>query len=279
MVQGATSSAGKSTLCAGLCRVFRREGFNVAPFKSQNMSTRAVVIEIEEEGRGGEISAAQAFQALAAGVRPSVDMNPVLLKPLGDMTSEVILAGRSVGVTGAREYRDKYVKTALEQIQKSLGRLVDAYDIVVIEGAGSPAEVNLKDRDICNMRIAKMANAPVILVGNIDPGGVLAAIVGTLDLLEPDERDRVRGLVINKFRGDFSLLQPGLEFLEERTGKPILGVLPYVHDLKMIEEDSLGGNGGGSFSDVSGLDKTCDRLADVVSESVDVAELMRIMGM
>lgn len=274
MIQGTTSSAGKSVLCAGLCRLFHQEGFRVAPFKSQNMSTKSAIT-----ADGGEISVSQAFQALACGIQPSADMNPVLLKPLGDMTSEAILAGKSVGVIHAAEYRYRHLGAALGCIERSYRRLAAEYDIVVIEGAGSPAEVNLKDRDICNMRIARMADAPVLLVANIDPGGALAAIVGTLELLDADERDRVKGLVINKFRGDFSLLAPGLDFLEKKTGKPVLGVIPYIDNLAIAEEDSLGGKRGISLGAISTLDAECDRIAAAVRKAIDIDELFGIMGL
>lgn len=278
MVQGTTSSAGKSVICAGLCRIFRQDGLRVAPFKSQNMSTKSAIAT-----GGGEISAAQAFQAFAAGIESSVHMNPVLLKPTSNMASEVVMAGKRIGIVEGADYKTRYVEAALEQIEHSLGVLMRDYDVVVIEGAGSPAEVNLRDRDICNMRIARMANAPVILVGNIDPGGVLAAIVGTLELLDPDDVARVAGLVINKFRGDFSLLQPGLDFLERRTGKPVLGVIPYIPGLNVVEEDSLsaGAGTGGSLSrsavDRKVLDKTCDMLADSIRGSLKMDEIRRIM--
>ena len=272
MIQGTTSSAGKSVVCAGLCRVFRQDGFRVTPFKSQNMSRESFITS-----HGDEISTAQAFQAVAAGIKPTAHMNPVLLKPTGDKTSEVVLSGRKVGCASAADYPTRFLDTALEQIQRSLEILMRDYDVVVIEGAGSPAEVNLRDRDICNMRIAKMAGAPVILVGNIDPGGVLAAIVGTLELLEADERDRVAGLVINKFRGDFDLLKPGLDFLEARTGKPVLGVLPYIQGLNVVEEDSMGDKTGASMADGAALDAVCDMLADSMRHNLNIDAIRQIM--
>jgi len=226
---------------------------------------------------GDEISTAQAFQAVAAGIKPTAHMNPVLLKPTGDKSSEVVLSGRKVGCASAADYPTRFLDTALEQIQRSLEILMRDYDVVVIEGAGSPAEVNLRDRDICNMRIAKMAGAPVILVGNIDPGGVLAAIVGTLELLEADERDRVAGLVINKFRGDFDLLKPGLDFLEARTGKPVLGVLPYIQGLNVVEEDSMGDKTGASMADGAALDAVCDMLADSMRHNLNIDAIRQIM--
>lgn len=272
MVQGTASSVGKSAICTGLCRVLRQDGIRVVPFKSQNMSTKSFTT-----AQGDEISTAQALQAVAAGLEPTVHMNPVLLKPMGDRTSEVVLLGKGIGRTAGAEYRTKFVDIALEQIQCSFDMLARDYDVVVIEGAGSPAEVNLRDRDICNMRIARMADAPVILVGNVDVGGVLAAIVGTLELLEPDERDRVKGLVINKFRGDYGLLKPGLDFLAAKTGKPVLGVVPYIRGLNMVEEDSLGDGARGSMKDQAALDALCDTLADCLRQSMDIDEIKRMM--
>lgn len=234
MLQGTSSSVGKSLLAAGLCRLFNDDGFRVAPFKSQNMALNSAVTP-----DGYEISRSQTMQAEAARVVPTVEMNPVLLKPKGDMKAQVILRGKPYGDYGARQYREQVTPIALEVVAGCLDGLRKEYDLVVIEGAGSPAEVNLREHDIANMKIAELAEAPVLLIGDIDRGGCLASLVGTLELLTAEERSRIKGMIINKFRGDLSLLQPGLSFLIERTGLPVLGVMPYL-ELELPEEDSQG---------------------------------------
>jgi len=233
MVQGTASSVGKSIVTTALCRLFVQEGLRVAPFKSQNMALNAFVTP-----DGKEIGRAQAVQAVAARVTPTVDMNPILLKPEGDSRSQVVVMGKPLGSLNAFDYLAKKPDLR-EVVAGSLSRLRSAFDVVVIEGAGSPAEVNLKPRDIVNMFVAELADAPVLLVGDIDRGGVFAAFVGTLELLEPHERARIAAFVVNKFRGDIKLLEPGLEFLEERTGVPVLGVLPYLQRLQIADEDSV----------------------------------------
>ncbi|HEY0906287.1 MAG TPA: cobyric acid synthase, partial [Methylophilus sp.] len=233
MVQGTTSDAGKSTLVAGLCRVLYRSGVAVVPFKPQNMALNAAVTE-----DGGEIGRAQAVQAMACGLAPHTDMNPVLLKPNSDTGCQVIIQGQVVGNQEASTYHD-YKKTAMQAVLQSYARLQQQYACIVVEGAGSPAEINLRANDIANMGFAEAVDCPVILVADIDKGGVFAHLVGTLALLSESEQARVVGFVINKFRGDIALLQPGLYWLEARTGKPVIGVLPYLHDLHLEAEDAI----------------------------------------
>ena len=232
MIQGTMSNAGKSLLAAGLCRIFRQDGYLVAPFKSQNMALNSFITE-----EGLEMGRAQVMQAEAAGIRPSVKMNPILLKPTNDVGSQVIVNGEVLGTMSARDYF-KYKKKLVPDIMKAYQELSDEYDIIVIEGAGSPAEINLKNDDIVNMGMAKMAKAPVLLVGDIDRGGVFAQLIGTVDLLEPSERDMVKGLIINKFRGDKTILDPGVKMLEERSHIPVVGVAPYMN-IQVEDEDSL----------------------------------------
>jgi len=233
MVQGTTSDAGKSTLVAGLCRVLRRRGVRVAPFKPQNMALNSAV-----GSDGGELGRAQALQAQAAGILPTVDLNPVLLKPSTDRRCQVIIHGKAVGEMGAWEYHE-FKRRAREAVLASYARLRESYDFIVVEGAGSPAEINLREGDIANMGFAETVDCPVVLVADIDRGGVFAHIVGTLALLSDSERNRVRGFVINRFRGELSLLQPGLDWLERHTGKPVFGVLPYLQGLRLDAEDGI----------------------------------------
>ena len=232
MVQGTMSNAGKSLLAAGLCRIFKQDGYRVAPFKSQNMALNSFITK-----EGLEMGRAQVMQAEAAGIAPSVLMNPILLKPTNDVGSQVIVNGEVLGNMSARDYF-QYKKKLVPDIMKAYNALAAENDIIVIEGAGSPAEINLKSDDIVNMGMAKMAKAPVLLVGDIDRGGVFAQLIGTVMLLEEDEKEMVKGLIINKFRGDKTILDPGVEMLEERSGIPVVGVAPYLH-IQVEDEDSL----------------------------------------
>jgi adenosylcobyric acid synthase len=232
-VQGTASNVGKSLIVTALCRLFRQEGLRVLPFKSQNMALNSCVTPT-----GAEIGRAQAAQAEAAGVEPHVDMNPVLIKPEGDARSQIVVMGEALGSMSALEYHRRKPELRL-MIAECLDRLRRRADLVLIEGAGSPAEINLKAQDIVNMSVARAADARVLLVGDIDRGGVFASLVGTMELLDPDERARIAGFIINKFRGDLSLLRPGLELLTGRTGVPVMGVLPYLQALRLADEDSL----------------------------------------
>lgn len=232
MIQGTMSNAGKSLVVAGLCRIFKQDGYKVAPFKAQNMALNSFITR-----EGLEMGRAQVTQAEAAGVEPSVLMNPILLKPTNDTSSQVIVNGEVMDNLSAADYY-KRKRDLVAAVKDSYDKLAAEHDIIVLEGAGSPAEINLKENDIVNMYMAKLAKAPVLLVGDIDRGGVFASIVGTMQLFEPEERELVKGILINKFRGDRSILQPGLDQLSEIIQKPVAGVIPYMH-LDIDDEDSL----------------------------------------
>ncbi|MFW5976342.1 MAG: cobyric acid synthase [Bacillota bacterium] len=233
MIQGTASDVGKSIIGTALCRIFSNENNKVAPFKSWNMSLNSSVTP-----SGGEIGIAQAIQAQAARVKPEIDMQPILVKPRGDGLSQIVIRGRPAENQNYLHKNKNYIKKAKNIIKKSLDNLKDKFDIIVIEGAGSPTEVNRKKQDLANMMVAKLNNTPVILVADIDRGGALAALVGTVKLLEPEERKLIKGFIINRFRGDRDILQPGLEYIEDYTGIPILGVIPYLKDIKLPEEDA-----------------------------------------
>ena len=277
MIQGTMSSAGKSLLTTGLCRVFRQDGYAVAPFKAQNMSCNSFIT------KGGlEMSRAQAVQAEAAGAGPGPLMNPILLKPVTDMGTQVIVNGESRGYMDARDYM-KYKKTLIPDVMRAFETLSAQYDIVVIEGAGSPVEINLKQDDFVNMGLAQMTDSPVLLVGDIDCGGVFAQIVGTMVLLEDGERERVKGTVINKFRGDIEILRPGLAMLEEKSGKPVVGVLPYL-DVDIEEEDSLirGSRRKAESAALTGglpyREEQYDKLAAAMREHLNMKFIYRILS-
>ena len=236
MIQGCTSDAGKTTLVAGLCRALYRKGYKVAPFKPQNMALNSAVTE-----DGGEIGRSQALQAQACGVQPHSDMNPILIKPSSDTQAQVIVQGKAICQLDAQAYQD-YKSKAMAFVQDSFTRLSEQYTCIIAEGAGSPAEINLRAHDIANMGFAEAVDCPVILVADIDKGGVFAHLVGTLVLLSESEKQRVIGFVINKFRGDIKLLKPGLDWLENETGLPVLGVLPFLNGLYLDAEDAINSN-------------------------------------
>ncbi|MGC8719266.1 MAG: cobyric acid synthase [Thermodesulforhabdaceae bacterium] len=233
MFIGTGSDVGKSILAAALCRVLKQDGYRVAPFKAQNMALNSFVTP-----DGGEMGRAQVVQAEAAGIDPHVDMNPILLKPTSQVGSQVIVLGRPIGNMTAREYY-AYKKNLVNVVAEAYERLASAYDVIVIEGAGSAVELNLKDHDIVNLSMAKIVGAPCILVGDIDRGGIFASLIGSIYIMEQDERDLVKGMIVNKLRGDPGLFQSGVEILERRTGKPVLGVIPYFSHIHIHEEDSV----------------------------------------
>ncbi len=273
MLQGTASNVGKSILVAALCRIFYQDGYSVAPFKAQNMTQNCFITK-----DGLEIGTAQVLQAQAAGIEPRVEMNPILLKPATDASSRVVVMGKPLGKPmSARDYHLGKNLELVAHIEKAISDLKEEHQIIVIEGAGSPAEVNLKERDLANMRTARLAHAPVLLVADIDRGGALASVVGTLELLDQDERELVKGLIINKFRGDLTLLKPALDFLEEKTGKPVLGVVPHL-DLHLPEEDSLASPGSDQISiDEMEIQAELDRLADVCRGSLDMEKIYELM--
>ena len=280
------SNAGKSLIVAGLCRVFSQDGYSVAPFKSQNMTLNSFLTD-----EGLEMGRAQAVQAEAAGIVPSVLMNPVLLKPVSDIGSQVIVNGESRGNMKSAEYF-VYKKTLVQEIMRSFETLSNHYDIIVIEGAGSPAEINLKQNDIVNMGLAKMTDSSVLLVGDIDRGGVFAQLVGTLTLLDNDECDRIKGLIINKFRGDIELLRPGLVMLEEKAGKPVVGTIPCL-SVDIEDEDSLAEksrlqHSSSALIDPKAMDasdfhaykeKQYNIIADAIRENLDMDFIYKIIDM
>lgn len=268
MIQGCTSDAGKSTLTAALCRLLQRQGISVAPFKPQNMALNSAVT-----ADGGEIGRAQAVQAFACGLEPHTDMNPVLLKPSCDCRAQVIIQGRSIGNLDAVDYHD-YKKTAKAAVFESWQRLAQRYDWVLVEGAGSPAEVNLRVGDIANMGFAEEADCPVWLVADIDRGGVFAHFIGTLACLSESEQARIKGFIINRFRGDIALLQPGCDWLEQQTGKPVLAVLPFLHGLDIAAEDAVPRTASGQQGDFKIVIATFPH----ISNHTDFDPLRRISG-
>ena len=233
MIQGTASDVGKSLIATALCRLFSNEGVKVAPFKSQNMANNSYITL-----DGLEIGLAQGIQAEAARTDATVWMNPILLKPQSSMNSEIILLGKPVETLSGSGYRESFYETGIGVIEKALGQLRKDYEVLILEGAGSPVEMNLKRKELVNMKVAQMADVPVFLVSDIDRGGIFASLIGTLELLTKEERSRVKGIIINKFRGDPSLFQDGVKWIEDKTGIPVLGVLPYIHNHMIEREDS-----------------------------------------
>ncbi len=272
MIQGTASMVGKSILVTALCRIFRQDGFRVTPFKAQNMTRESFVLE-----NGDEIGGAQVVQAEAAGIEPSADMNPILIKPETGNKTQVLVLGKPAMTLTTGEY-GQHAGELLSVVEESLARLRSAYDMVIIEGAGSPVEMNIKQNEIVNMRIARLARAPVLLVGDIDKGGVFASLVGTLALFDEAERNCVKGLVINKFRGDITLLQPGLDYLESYTSKPVIGVIPYYQHILIPEEDSVSEDNEALPSlSLADRQQQYDRLADIVRHSLNLKLVYQIL--
>ncbi|QCJ42338.1 cobyric acid synthase [Bacillus sp. S3] len=271
MIQGTASDVGKSLVVTALCRILANEGVKVAPFKSQNMSNYShIMID------GMEMSRAQRIQAEAARICPTVWMNPILLKPRSDQTSEVVFLGKVIETFSGREYREQFYEKGIEIIKESLNQLESEYEMVVIEGAGSPVELNLSDREIVNMKVAELADVPVVLVADIDRGGVFASIIGTLELLKPDERQRVRGIIINKFRGDLTLFAEGITLLEEKTGIPVLGVLPFIENHMIEVEDSLSSEIEMTV-EVGGSDEKYEKLAAEMKRHLNWDQMKEII--
>ena len=274
MIQGTSSGSGKTTLVAALCRIFSDKGYSVAPFKSQNMSNYAY------KENGFEISRAQAIQAIGARCEITPDLNPILLKPLGNYYSTVFLRGKRFRKMHAREYYQKFVRTkGLKLVSESLKKLQKNYDIVILEGAGSPAEINLEKFDIANMKIAEKAKASVLLITDIDRGGSFASIVGTLALLDKKYQKLIKGFVINKFRGDIQILKPGFLKLKQNTKKPVYGVIPMTK-VNLPEEDSLGVNPkpiSWNKKNIDKIDKEIDKLSKLVKHSLNIPAIERLV--
>lgn len=273
MIQGTASDVGKTLFLTALCRILANEGYHVAPFKSQNMSNHTYITK-----DGLEIAKAQALQAKAAKIEPTVWMSPIILKPGTDVQSEVVMLGESVGSVSGRAYRDVYYERGLDVIKKSLSMLEEPFDFVIMEGAGSPVEVNLKDKELVNMKVAELADVPVILVADINRGGVFASIVGTLELLTASERKRVRGIVVNKFRGDISMFEDGVKWIEDKVNIPVLGVIPYLEH-RLEAEDSLSEQTMQEHGVVNQttVEEDFDDLANQVKQSIDVEEIKKII--
>ena len=276
MIQGTSSGAGKTTLVTALCRIFSNKGYSVAPFKSQNMSNFSYI------GKNFEISRAQAIQAIAARCEITPDLNPILLKPLGNYYSDVFVQGKKFARMHATQYYQKFIKTrGMNFATKSFRNLQQTYDIVILEGAGSPAEINLEKFDIANMKMAKLANSPVLLISDIDRGGSFASLVGTMSLLDKHYQKLVRGFILNKFRGDVNILKPGFRKIKKITQRPVLGVIPML-DFNLPEEDSLGviaRDLAWTKKNIDLMELNIEKLSKIVSKNLNVKEIERMMNL
>ena len=270
MMQGTSSNVGKTTLVAAMCRLFHKMGYSVAPFKSQNMS------RFTYRGDGFLISQAQALQAIAAGIKPNSDMNPIVLEPKSDNSSTVYVDGKRHNIMSAKEYYEFAPKNGFKHATAALKRLCKLYDLVIIEGAGSPAEINLQKYDIANMRIANIMKTPTLLVADIDRGGSFASLVGTMQLLQKKHKDLVKGCIFNKFRGDKKILEPGFARLHRLTGMPVLGLVPYVKT-NLPEEDSLGGSLNSVLKNGDALERNIENIAKIVHKNVNIAAIERML--
>lgn len=279
MVQGCRSNSGKSTIAASLCKIYADKGFRVSPFKGWNMGSNSYKTDKE-----GEMGIAQAVQARAAGTIPDVNMQPLLVKPSGNGKTELLVKGKPY-LKENNIKKDKYLKLGIKTIEDSLDLLKKEYDLLVLEGSGSPVEINVKNRDLANMKTALLNNTPVILVADIERGGVFASIIGTMELLEPEEKDLIKGFIINKFHGDKSILQSGIDYIEERTGKPVLGVLPYIEDINLPEEDTISLSNdeikkldsANSIFENENLENDFQKLAKIFKNNIDMEKVDNII--
>lgn len=279
MVQGCRSNSGKSTIAASLCKIYADKGFRVSPFKGWNMGSNSYKTDKE-----GEMGIAQAVQARAAGTIPDVNMQPLLVKPSGNGKTELLVKGKPY-LKENNIKKDKYLKLGIKTIEDSLDLLKKEYDLLVLEGSGSPVEINVKNRDLANMKTALLNNTPVILVADIERGGVFASIIGTMELLEPEEKDLIKGFIINKFHGDKSILQSGIDYIEERTGKPVLGVLPYIEDINLPEEDTISLSNdeikkldsANSIFENENLENDFQKLAEIFKNNIDMEKVDNII--
>ena len=279
MVQGCRSNSGKSTIATSLCKIYAEEGLKVSPFKGWNMGSNS-----HKTDCGGEIGVAQAVQARAAGTNPRVDMQPLLVKPAQDGKTELLVKGKTY-LKKESINKESYLDLGMKTIKDSITKLKKDYELLVLEGSGSPVEINVKDKDLANMQTALLNNTPVILAADIKRGGVFASIIGTMELLKPEERDLIKGFIINKFHGDKSTLKSGIDYIEDRTGKPVLGILPYIEDINLPEEDTISLTKeetdklelGQNFAVNKKLNKDYNKLVDVFKKNINMEKLNEII--